>query len=554
MLNLVQSLQTRDLGHLRIIAGLWGLELTCTENEAALKELTAALLNPELVQEILASLSLEARSALIRLAEAGGKMPWAAFARQFGEIREAGPGRRDREQVYLNPVSAAETLFYRAFLARAFFDTPNGAQEFAYIPEDLAQLIKPEPALTSFPVVKLPYGAAAEKGVEVRVEPPGRLATPKEREHPIPASDRLLDDATTYLAAMRMGLELPELLVPAQVVREFLKAAGVVVGEAAQPEQVKSFLELSRMQALALLTNAWRTSEAFNELHLLPDLACEGEWSNQPLATREFLFRLLEGVPEGKWWSLGAFIRDIKAKQPDFQRPVGDYDSWFIKRVSDGTYLRGFASWDEVDGALIRYLITSPMFWIGVVELARPEENESITAFRVNEKRVTSTENGKLSVSSNGRISVPRMLPRVTRYLISRFCEWDDAKPDEYRYRVTTRSLKKAREQGLKVGQLLNLLAKNAASEIPPAFVKALKRWELNGTEARVSVQTVLKVSRPEVLDELRKSKAGRFLGESLGPVTIIVKGGAQAKVLAALAEMGLLAEASTDSETDKKA
>ena len=64
MLNLIQSLQTRDLGHVRIIAGLWGLELTCTENEAALKELTAALLNPELVQEILASLSLEARSAL----------------------------------------------------------------------------------------------------------------------------------------------------------------------------------------------------------------------------------------------------------------------------------------------------------------------------------------------------------------------------------------------------------------------------------------------------------------------------------------------------------
>jgi len=115
-------------------------------------------------------------------------------------------------------------------------------------------------------------------------------------------------------------------------------------------------------------------------------------------------------------------------------------------------------------------------------------------------------------------------------------------------------SLKKAREQGLKVGQLLNLLAKNAVSEIPPAFVKALKRWELNGTEARISVQTILKVSRPEVLEELRTSKAGRFLGESLGPVTIIVKGGAQAKVLAALAEMGLLAEASTDFESDKQA
>jgi hypothetical protein len=45
------------------------------------------------------------------------------------------------------------------------------------------------------------------------------------------------------------------------------------------------------------------------------------------------------------------------------------------------------------------------------------------------------------------------------------------------------------------------------------------------------------------VLDELRKSKAGRFLGETLGPVTVIVKAGAQSRVLAALAELGLLAE-----------
>jgi hypothetical protein len=41
----------------------------------------------------------------------------------------------------------------------------------------------------------------------------------------------------------------------------------------------------------------------------------------------------------------------------------------------------------------------------------------------------------------------------------------------------------------------------------------------------------------------LRKSKAGRFLGESFGPVTVVVKPGAQSKVLAALAELGLLAE-----------
>jgi hypothetical protein len=74
-------------------------------------------------------------------------------------------------------------------------------------------------------------------------------------------------------------------------------------------------------------------------------------------------------------------------------------------------------------------------------------------------------------------------------------------------------------------------------------LVKALKRWDANGTEARVQSQVVLKVSRPEVLEELRKSRASRFLGEILGPTAVIVKDGAQSKVLAALAELGLLAE-----------
>ncbi len=32
-------------------------------------------------------------------------------------------------------------LFYRGFLAKAFFDTDKGAQEFAYIPDDLLELI-----------------------------------------------------------------------------------------------------------------------------------------------------------------------------------------------------------------------------------------------------------------------------------------------------------------------------------------------------------------------------------------------------------------------------
>jgi hypothetical protein len=131
----------------------------------------------------------------------------------------------------------------------------------------------------------------------------------------------------------------------------------------------------------------------------------------------------------------------------------------------------------------------------------------------------------------------------VVRYQVSRFCEWDTPKEDVYRYRLSTGSLAKAKEQGLKVEHLLTLLSRHTDAGVPPTLVKALKRWEVNGTEARLQTQVILKVSRPEVLEEMRRSKAAKFLGEALGPTTVIVKGGAVQKVMEALMELGIVGE-----------
>jgi len=542
MPDLYTSLTKHDLGHIRIVAELWGLELDSNESDTALKELCASLLDPDLLAEILEALSSEAQTAIEMLTAKNGRIPWAEFTRRFGEIREMGPGKRDREKPHHNPASTAEILFYRALLARAFFNTASGAQEFAYIPDDLFKLIHHEGHKEHKEDKKNDLASFAD--LAVRPEPLGRPASPGEKEHHLPANDYLLDDATTFLAALRLRIDAPETQVPSQVIEQLLKAAKIILKSGPKPEKVKTFLEAPRDTALQMLTDAWLESETFNELRQLPGLVLEGEWKNQPSVTREFLLNLLDSIPEGKWWSLPAFIRDLKAKYPDFQRPAGDYDSWFIKRASDGEYLRGFAHWDQVDGALVKYFITGILYWLGQVELAAPEEGMEPTAFRViSEKVKVRREDEKIVARSNGQIAVPRFAPRTVRYQVARFCEWDDEKQDEYRYTITPSSLKKAGEQGLKVEHLLVLLAKHTSGGIPPVLVKALKRWEANGTEARVQSQVVLRVSRPEILEELRKSKAARFLGEILGPTSIVIKDGAQSKVLAALTELGLLAE-----------
>jgi len=589
MPTLTQSLPANDLGFLRIVAALWGIELSAADPAEAALELAETLCDAQLLEEIVSTLPEDGQNALGALVDAGGRLPWVVFTRRFGAVREMGAAKRDREQPHERPNSPAELLWYRALLAKAFFDTEKGPQEFAYIPDDLRAALKfigfaetkmpaneedspaetevlPEMSRASTPPLKpvlLPRAAPApepgntlaSENVAKSPSAPekmpasapqgeilGRPASPGEKFHPLPPFERLLDDATTLLAALRLGLEPPEMPVPTPILTAFLEAAEILQNGQPCPTAVKTFLELPRPAALALLEKSWRASATFNELRLLPGLIFEGGWTNDTLAARNFILPLVEALPAGQWWSLGAFVREFKTRYADFQRPVaGDYDSWFIKRAADGLYLRGFEQWENVEGALIRFLVGGVLFWLGRVEVAEPDGFRVVSPAQAN--LPASAVTPKLKISSDGRISAPRPAPRAARYQIARFCAWDDEKNGDYRYHVSAASLKRAAEQGLKISQLLGLLAKHSGGQVPPVFVKMLQRWEMNGIETRVETLTVLRVSKPAVLEELRRSKAGRFLGEILGPTTVKIPGEAIPQVLAALAELGLLAE-----------
>ncbi len=543
MPNLAESLQGKDLGYLHIIARLWGVELAGQEVQSAIQELKNILLNPPEVDRIVSSLPPEIKVALDDLTQHSGRVPWAQFSRTHGEIREMGPARRDREHPFENPSSPVEALWYRGLVARAFFDTPAGPEEFAYIPDDL---------LVLFPI---PSG-----------KPPismGRPASAVEYSQVIPADDRILDHTCTYLAALRMGISLPqsfpatageELTAPGM--QDLLLIAGLVDEDGnLRSEPVRQFLEARRGEALLKLFQAYRQSASFNELRLLPGLVLEGKWENDPLRARQAILGWLPGGADDTWWNLESFIYAIKQASPDFQRPAGDYDSWFIKDKDSGEYLRGFEQWDKVDGRLIRYLISGPLHWFGVVDLGQSlaaEVNGTVTAFRLSKwskallggqpPKGLPAEREPLLARSDAHLSARRLFPRSIRYQLARFCDWEKETPEEYLYRISPASLGRARQQGLKVSQLVTMINRYAKA-VSPSLIKALERWDKQGSEARLEKLAVLRVTSEEILPALRKSRASRFLGEPLGPTTIVVKPGAMNKVLAALAELGYLGE-----------
>ncbi len=566
MPDLAKSLQGRDIGFLRIVAELWGVELKAGDARAALPVLVEALHDPALVNEVVEALPAEARYALDGLYRSDGRLPWSLFTRRNGSVREFGPGKRDREKPHLSPISPAEALWYRALISRAFFDTPAGPEEFAFVPDDLVALL-PAPA--------------PQAGVTL-----GRPASPVERAQPVLAQDRLVDHATTLLAALRLGLPLEEVrlwqatwgdslfpLTPPpltlEVLQALLSAAGLLDASGLPLlEPARAFLEAPRGEALARLVRAWLDSTLFNDLRLVPTLTVEGEWQNDPHRARHAVIDFIQAVSapddrgERPFWSLSAFLQDVHQHYPDFQRPAGDYDSWFLRQAATGEFLRGFGHWDEVDGGLIRYLIAGPLHWLGVTDLAltaAPEDPEArLSGFRLSAwagallrgqpPSGLPMEEAQVHLGSDFRLALPPLAPRALRYQLARFCQWDEEKADGYHYHFTPASLSRARQQGLTSNHLLALLRRHART-VPPSLIKAIERWERKGSEARFEPAVVLRLASPELLQELRASRAARFLGDPLGPTTITVRAGAVQKVLRILAEMGYLAEVTGEPE-----
>ncbi len=545
MPGLANRLRAQDLGFLEIVAQFWGVDLSAPDARSAVSVLVPRLLDPGLIIEIADALPPEARAALDELIIQDGWMPWGRFTQKFGVLREVGPGKRDREKPYLDPISPTEVLWYRALIGRDFLLKEGVLQECAYIPEDL---------LGHLPTIKIS-----------QPQLPGRPASPGEIAWVQQVNDRVLDHTCTLLASLRLGNPqlspiLSQWQPPFQVVYALLDALKLITSEE-QPvsEGTRTFLEMPRGEALARLVHTWQESIIFNELRLIPELICEGTWRNDPFIARERILAWMSMVPEGAWWNLDSFIETIYQNEPDFQRPVGDFDSWLIRDAQSSEPLDGVRHWNRVDGALIRFMICGPMHWFGLVDLASPEQGGVPSAFRFSAwaeqlllgqpVEALKSEDLPLNIVSDGTLTADTLTPRAARYQVSRFCLWVNETDQTYTYQVSPASLAKAASQGLKIMHLEALM--NKYGENPaPSLISALRQWDKMGNQAQIGPAVVLRVENPRILQALRESKAGRFLGDPLGPTAVLLNPGSEKKVASALARLGYLADVEISSQS----
>ena len=562
MRALYPTLLDHDPDVLAIIAHRWDVDLETGDKRADAKALADAMLDPQRAAAEWERLSDAERGALQTLLGAPEhKMPQAQFCRLFGEIRPMGPERRKREKPHLQPVGVAEVLYYRGLLALAFDQGKAGVQTFVYVPPDLAEV--------------LPVHAT---GFDTR-EPPETALAPEEEDYTpqqvAQATTALVDDLTTLLAYLQIADVPAELAAAREQVAEALAPHWLVERSAAEiafllglardlgvaapregvlkpvPAKARRWLDATRPRQVRALAEAWRSGVHFNELWHTPGLRPEDTgWANDPLLARQTVLTYLELAPSDAWWPLDELIALIKEEEPDFQRPGGDYASWYIRDAETGEYLHGFESWDRVEGAQLRFILTGPMHWLGLVDVGDEGALCRLTAYGralLGELAWPDPreERPHLHIEPDGTLHAPRTMSRYERFQVARIATWE--KPgNPYIYRLTADSLQRAAEQGLQTDAIRAFLRRLSGQEaLPDAVQKLLEHWErTGGADVWMTRAVVLRTTAPDVLQTILEApELRRYLGAQLGPTAVLVLAGQERALAAALHKAGLLVE-----------
>ncbi len=573
MHDLRRSLVDYDLAMLRALARNRGVALATNVQGEAVDQLAAALREPLSVRTALAHLSPSARRALDALLAAGGRMRAPQFARAFGQVRPTGPGRLEREEPWRHPANPAEELWYAGLIFRAFADEVGGPGEFVFLPDDLRPLLPPpqlEPPGFPLDIVPPPAGALAAAAGGGEAHSPLVLdlfayLVYIQNHHvrpyadPRPGEGRLARRDHAALCDRLASSDEARLVL----LRHLAVRLGFVVQHDAllslAPPAVKRWLAASPDRQLATLQEAWRDDPTWIDLCHVPALACDEatSWLQRydPLLARQALLALLARCPPDAWWSVDSFVLAVKEIHPDFQRPDGDYTSWYIRDAGSGEYLSGFSSWDAVEGALIVDLLTRALHWLHVVDLATGQGGLAcrLTAAGLRFLGLAGAEpeappSPPILIRPDMSIDLPHPANLYTCFQVERFA--DPLSPrapgiqggEQRRYRLSVGALGRALGRGVRVEQVLAFLRQASDDRLPANVAGQLRLWAGRFGQVKLEEMALLTAQSERVLKELSVLPETRALiGRILSPTTALVRWADLPRLRKALRDLGFL-------------
>jgi hypothetical protein len=538
MRTLAESLSEYGEVMLRAIAGQWGVAPETDPADLPL-HLAAVLLDRECLRTFIAALDAPARSALAQVAAGGGSVRGHLLTHAYGELRRLGPRAVEREEPWQHPASAVERLYYAGLLFRR-----HG--EVFYIPSDLLAALPPLRASQGgVTLSEVPEPSEArDEGDALAFDLEVFLA--RLRLDPVPVRRRgeLPVAFLASLSARWRGARDPERL---SLLLRLAQRAHLVTrrGEMWQVNPgARSWLQQVPYRRQQSLFDAWQGDSGWNELWRIPSLRCEDTgWRNDPLVARQAVLGMLRRLPAG-WVRLADLVAALKATQPDFARPDGDYDSWYIRDAATGQYLSGFAHWEAVEGALIRHLVTRELFWLGALELGERGEVLRLTAtgrafLRLSAPPVAPPA-APIQIQDDLTLRVPRHANAYDRVRLERLARWQGRQGEDDLYCLEMETIWQAHNAGITPRQIAAFLQRVSGGPLPAGARRSLRAWAERLGQVSLQRAVLLQTTNAEALRQLRRdAELAQRLGVVVSERAVLVPEEQVAPVLARLKTLG---------------
>jgi len=544
MKNVFATLHDYDPGMLPALAEFWRVDGKSLNDEELIRQLQSAMLDAAITEAAWDRLDEPGRTALqLLVSSAQSRMKIAQFERFYGKIRKLGRAQIEREKPHILGQSIAETLYYRGFIGEGFDNVEDNLIGFIFVPTDL---------IAALPLHKTSYEKLGNDARSASEDMPA-LGLVNEVDDVSRADTSIVDDLTSLLASLQArpvavdGRRLaPDdtaainsiLLQPDESRLAFLlgiaESADLINRDdgKAHPKrkEARIWLEAPRARQIERLAKAWLASRTYREMWHVPGLYPEDSgWSYDAAAARKAVTQLLADLlPEQGWVSVNDLIEIIKEFEPDFQRPDGDYDSWYIRNES-GEFLSGFESWDAVEGSLIEFCLLGPMHWLGLVDIG--EDVMRLTAYgrgflELSDWPQPDEPSAQIDARSDGTLLASRRVNRFERFQLARFANCLRA-GDPYHYGIDAASIQRAAAQNISAKHIHSFITRQLNGKpVPLPIVKLLRNWQA-GAKTSVTLESmiVLRTTAEETLDKILAIPAfRRYLGARLGPTACAVR------------------------------
>jgi Helicase conserved C-terminal domain len=508
----------RSVSERATLARLWSLPAGAARTPEALAE---ALLRPDAVARVLATLGPRERTALERVQQHGGALAASVLEREFGRVRDHAdyPNQRAYLLALEQPPSPTERLYTLALLL------PLKEGRGYAIPPDLLALLPPTPERARG--LRLPPAATPELIVTADLRLAERfllilMALGQDGLLEVIPAGGLNKASLARIAKWRdpkdkfEGAWREEHWPYVSFLRRVAAGAGLLrVGADARLRPTSAALDWMRqppIERARRLLEGWVASTWDELVGFLGMKVQRGYFRDLPSAKRAIL-RLLGQAPPGQWVALDDFAAAVKAVEPDFARPDGRYDTWGLLSYARQP-LDGFERWDEVEGQQLRVIASGTLRWLGLTDLGM--HGEESVSFRINPLGAALLGSGPapdnppeepLVVQPNFEVVAPAFASPYARFQLGRIAMRAPGEDDTEIYTLTKKSIQTALERGITFDDILRFLREQSGREPPQNVAATLREWAGQHGQVTLRRGVLLEAEDPALLEQIRRDK-----------------------------------------------